>query len=301
MSKQRWPERMPSGRIAYVNGRYVPHGAAGVHIEDRALQFADGIYEVVGVVDGIFLDEDEHLDRLNRSVAEIGMAMPLGRAALKMVVREIARRNHLRNGLVYMQVTRGVARRDHPVPEHAPRPSLILTARHLDPLETPRKRAHGVKVITHPDQRWARCDIKSTALLPNVLAKTAARKAGAYEAWLVDRDGYVTEGSSTSAWIIDADGKIRTRDLSNAILPGVTRLVLMEAAREAQIPVVEGKFKVAEALAAKEAFLTAASAGAIAIVAIDGHLIGNGKPGPVTRRLQELYQTRAESRAKTLG
>jgi D-alanine transaminase len=292
---------MPSGRIAYVNGRYVLHGVAGVHIEDRALQFADGIYEVIGVADGAFLDEDEHLDRLERSVAEIRMAMPLGRAGLKMVVREIARRNHVRDGLVYMQVTRGVARRDHPVPEHAPRPSLILTARHLDPVETARKRTQGVKVVTHPDQRWVRCDIKSTALLPNVLAKTAARKAGAYEAWLVDRDGYVTEGSSTSAWIVDAEGQIRTRDLSNAILPGVTRLVLMEAAREAQISVVKGKFTVAEALAAKEAFLTAASAGAMAIVAIDGQHVGDGKPGPVTRRLQELYQERAESRAKTSG
>ncbi len=301
MSKQRWPERMPSGRIAYVNGRYVPHGAAGVHIEDRALQFADGIYEVVGIVDGVFLDEEEHLDRLERSVAEIGMAMPHNRAALKIVVREIARRNRVRNGLIYMQVTRGVSRRDHPVPEQAPRPSLILTARHLDPAETARKHDQGVKVVTQPDQRWARCDIKSTALLPNVLAKTAARKAGAYEAWLVDLAGYVTEGSSTSAWIVDADGQIRTRDLSNAILPGVTRLVLMEAAHEAQISISERKFTVAEALAAKEAFLTAASAGALPIVAIDGHLVGNGKPGPVTRRLQELYRQRTESRAKTLG
>jgi D-alanine transaminase len=301
LSNQHWPVRMPAGRIAYVNGRYIPHGAAGVHIEDRALQFADGIYEVVGIVDGAVLDEEEHLDRLGRSVAEIGMAMPLGRAALKMLVREIARRNHVRNGLVYMQVTRGASRRDHPVPEHAPRPSLILTARHLDPVESARKHEQGVKVITQPDQRWARCDIKSTALLPNVLAKTAARKAGTYEAWLVDRDGYVTEGSSTSAWIVDAEGQIRTRDLSNAILPGVTRLVLMEAAREAQISIVERKFTVAEAITAKEAFLTAASAGAMPIVAIDGHPIGDGKPGPVTRRLQELYRQRAESRAKTSG
>jgi D-alanine transaminase len=296
-AKHDWPARAPVGRIAYVNGRYIAHGRAAVHIEDRALQFADGIYEVVGLFDGRIFDEEEHLDRLERSVGEIGMAMPMGRAALKAVIREVARRNHVRDGLVYMQVTRGAFRRDHPIPAMSIRPSLIVTAKSLSPGETARKQRDGVKVVTRPDERWARCDIKSTALLPNILAKTAARRVGAYEAWLVDRDGYVTEGSSTSAWIVDRDGKIVTRDLSNAILPGVTRRVILEAAREAQLAVVERKFLPEEAAQAREAFLTAASAGAMAVVAIDGKPIGDGKPGPVTRRVQELYLRLAGNRA----
>ena len=295
-----WSSRQPAGRIAYINGRYVPHGEAGVHIEDRGLQFADGIYEVVGIFDGEIFDEEEHLDRLVRSVGEISIAMPMGREALKFVIREIARRNRVSNGLIYMQVTRGASRRDHPVPAKTPRPTLILTARTLNRADMDKTRATGVKVSTQPDERWARCDIKSTALLPNILAKTAARKVGAYEAWLVDRDGYVTEGSSTSAWIVDKDGHIVTRDLSNAILPGVTRRVIMEAAAEAQTPVVERKFTPEEAASACEAFLTAATVGVVPIVAIDGWPVGNGKPGPVTQRIHELYRRRAEAQAKSL-
>jgi D-alanine transaminase len=300
MITDHWSSRQPAGRTAYVNGRYVPHGQAGVHIEDRALQFADGIYEVVGIIDGQIFDEDEHLARLERSVGEIGIAMPMGRKALKLVIREIARRNRVKNGLVYMQVTRGASRRDHPVPAKSPRPTLIVTARNLKTADIERQRAEGVKVITHKDERWARRDIKSTALLPNILAKTAARKAGAYEAWLVDPDGFVTEGSSTSAWIVDKNGHIVTRNLSNDILPGVTRRVIMEAAAEAQMPVIERKFTPAEAVKAREAFYTAASAGAIPIVAIDGKPIGDGKPGPVTKRVHELYRRMAELRAKAL-
>jgi len=292
-----WPSRAPVGRTAYVNGRYLPHGEAGVHIEDRALQFADGIYEVVGVFGGRIYDETEHLDRLERSVGEIGMAMPMDRAALRLVIREVARRNRVRDGLVYMQVTRGAYRRDHPIPDKASRPSLIVTAKNLDAAAMARRQREGVTVVTRPDERWARCDIKSTALLPNILAKSAARAAGAYEAWLVDRDGYVTEGSSTSAWIVDKQGRIVTRDLSRAILPGVTRKVILEAAREAQLTVVERKFRPDEALDASEAFLTAASAGAMPITAIDGKPIGSGKPGPVTQRIQELYTRLAASRA----
>ncbi|MBV8798750.1 MAG: D-amino-acid transaminase [Alphaproteobacteria bacterium] len=278
------------GRVTYVNGRYLPHAQAGVHLEDRGLQFADAIYEVVGVAGGQFLDEEEHLERLERSVREIGMAAPMERGPLKLVLREMARRNRVRDGLIYMQVTRGAMRRDHPVPEAQPRPTLIITARSLDPQSIEDRRVKGVRVITEPDERWARCDIKSTSLLPNVLAKTAARKAGAFEAWLVDSEGYVTEGASTSAWIVSDDGRIVTRDLSNSILPGVTRRVILKAASEAQIPVEERKFTVAEALAAKEAFITAATLGATAVVAIDGQQIGDGKPGPLARRIQELYR-----------
>jgi len=291
-----WPQANPVGRTAYVNGRYVPHGHAGVHIEDRGLQFGDAIYEVVGVASGHFLDEEEHLDRLERSVREIGMAMPMDRNALKLVVREMARRNGVRDGLIYLQVTRGAVRRDHAVPRNALRPTLIVTARRLDPLGIKDRQANGVGVHTRPDERWARRDVKSTNLLPNILAKTAARDAGAYEAWLVDDEGYVTEGASTSAWIVDADGKIVTRDLSNAILPGVTRRVILEAAAQGQLAIAERKFTLKEALAAREAFMTAATLGATPIVAIDGRPVGDGKPGPVTRRVQELYRLAAEAR-----
>jgi D-alanine transaminase len=292
-----WSAQQPIGRVAYVNGRYLPHGHAGVHIEDRGLQFADAIYEVWGIVGGSFFDEEEHLDRLERSLRELDMAMPMGREALKMVLRETARRNRVRDGLVYLQITRGSARRDHPVPKFALRPTVIVTARSLDSADLERRRREGVAVVTQPDERWARCDIKSTALLPNILAKTAARGAGAYEAWLVDDDGYVTEGSSTSAWIVDEAGKVVTRDLSNAILPGVTRRVIMEAAAAAQLPIVERRFTPAEAMKAKEAFLTAATVGVTPIISIDGRKIGDGKPGTLTRRIQELYQLTAKRKS----
>lgn len=291
-----WNERAPAGRIAYVDGRYVPHGRAGVHIEDRALQLGDGIYEVCGVMNGAMMDEEEHLDRLERSVGEIEMAMPMPRHALKLVMRELVRRNQVRDGLLYLQVTRGAVRRDHPIPKTSPRPSLMMTARSWDPAFMQQKRDDGISVITRPDERWGRCDIKTTQLLANLLAKTAARRAGAYEAWLVDEAGQVTEGSSTTAWIVDADGKLTTRDLTNSILPGVTRRVILEAAAAAQLAVVQQSFSVKDALAAKEAFISSAT-GVMPVTAIDGHRIGDGKPGPVTRRVQELYADLAGRRA----
>jgi D-alanine transaminase len=230
-------------------------------------------------------------------VGEIGMAMPMPREPLKLVIREMVRRNRVADGLVYMQVTRGAYRRDHAIPPNAARPTLIMTARPMNRRTVEERREKGVAVITQPDQRWARCDIKSTALLPNILAKTEARGAGAFEAWLIDRDGYITEGSSTSAWIVDAAGNIVTRNLSHAILPGVTRREIVDAAGEAQIAIVERTFTRDEVLAAREAFITAATLGATPVVAIDGRKIGDGKPGPVARRLQDLYLRRAEKLA----
>ena len=288
----------PVGRIAYVDGCYVRHDIASVHIEDRGLQFADSIYEVFGVFGGRIFDEKEHLDRLERSLREIGLAAPMERRALPLVIREVARRNRLIDGLIYMQVTRGAVRRDHAVPDRSVLPSLIVTAKAIDTTGFEARRRSGIKVITTVDERWARCDIKSTALLPNVLAKTKARSAGAYEAWLVDGEGGVTEGSSTSAWIVDRDGKIVTRDLDNAILPGVTRRILMEVAESAQMPVVERRFTAAEAQNAREAFITAATIGALPVVEIDGKAIADGAPGPIARRLHELYRRAAESAAK---
>lgn len=285
--------RAPAGRVAYVNGRYLPHGRAGVHIEDRALQLGDGIYEVTAVVNGRSIDEEEHLDRMERSLRELGMDMPMGRAALKLVMREMIRRNRIKNGLLYIQVSRGAVKRDHPIPDLPPRPSLIMTARPQNPELDEKKRILGVGVITRPDQRWARRDIKTVQLLPNLLAKTEARKKGAYEAWLVDGEGFVTEGASTSAWIVDKDGKVVTRQLSNDILPGVTRRVILEAAADAQLPIIERKFTVAEAKAAREAFISSASGAAIPVVAIDGMPVGDGKPGPMARRIRELYAHKA--------
>jgi D-alanine transaminase len=286
----RWPARSPAGRIAYVNGRYLTHGRAVVHIEDRGLQFGDSIYEVVGVADGAMRDEEEHLDRLERSLDAVRIDMPTSRAALKFILREIARRNRIRNGLIYLQITRGRFRRDHPIPVEKQKPTLILTGRELPSAASEARRASGIEVVTRPDQRWARCDIKTTQLLPNLLAKTDAREGGAYEAWLVDRDGFVTEGSSTTAWIVTAEGEIITRDLSTAILPGVTRRVILSAAAAAQMKVVERRFTPEEAKKAKEAFLSAATGAGIPIVAIDGVEVGNGKPGPVSRRVQEVYE-----------
>jgi len=285
--------RAPAGRIAYVNGRYLPHTQASVHIEDRALQLGDGIYEVAGITAGRLIDEEPHLDRMERSLREIGMAMPMGRAALKLVMREMVARNRVRDGLLYMQVSRGAVRRDHPIPDDVPRPTLIMTARAQDPAIGEKKRKEGIAVITCPDQRWARRDIKTVQLLPNLLAKTEARKAGAYEAWLVDHEGFVTEGASTNAWIVDSANNVVTRQLSNDILPGVTRRIILEAAAEAGQPIIERKFTVAEALKAREAFLSSASGAAIPVVKIDGSAIGDGTPGPLTRRIHALYAQKA--------
>jgi len=285
--------RAPAGRIAYVNGRYLPHPAAAVHIEDRALQLGDGIYEVCNVIGGRMLDEEPHLDRMERSLRELGIPMPMGRTALKLVMREMIARNRIPDGFLYIQVTRGAVKRDHIPPANGPRPTLIMTMRAQDMAGLNQRLENGIAVSTQPDIRWGRCDIKTVQLLPNLLAKQAARKAGAFEAWLVDPDGYVTEGSSTNAWIVDKHGTVITRDLSNAILPGVTRRVILQALGEAQLNFVQRKFTVAEALGAQEAFLSSATGAAVPVVAIDGQTIGNGRPGALTRRIRELYFAQA--------
>ncbi|MEI9930439.1 MAG: D-amino-acid transaminase [Rhizomicrobium sp.] len=297
MKPDHWNTRQPSGRFAYVNGRYVPHADAAVHIEDRGLQLGDSIYEVFAVRDGRLRDEEGHLDRLERSVGEIHMAMPMARGALKLVLRELVRRNRIHDGLLYLQVSRGAVKRDHPIPVSVPRPTLILTARPYDFAGAEKRASGGVAVITQPDLRWGRCDIKTTQLLANLLAKTEARKAGAYEAWLVDRDGFVTEGASTNAWIVDKNGHIVTRQLSNAILPGVTRRVIMEAAAEAQMPIVERAFTPEEAKSAQEAFISSAANAATPITSVDGTRIGDGKAGPLSRRIAELYTALSAKRA----
>jgi D-alanine transaminase len=275
-------------RIAYVNGRYVPHREAAVHVEDRGYQFADGIYEVVCVKDGVVIDEEPHLDRLERSLGELRIAVPMGRPAMRHVTRELLRRNRVRDGIVYTQVTRGVARRDHPFPASETPPSIVMTSRRIKP-QDPKLFQHGIAVISTPDIRWQRCDIKSVSLLPNILAKQQAREAGAYEAWFVDRDGQVTEGSSTNAWIVTKDGELVTRQLGTAILGGVTRRSLIRLAGEAQIKIVERPFTLEEARQAREAFLTSTTSFVIPIVKLDGKPVGAGQPGPVAARLREFY------------
>jgi len=284
------PRQRPQGRIAYVDGRYLPHAGAAVHIEDRGLQFADAVYEVCSVNEGLLLDEQGHLDRLERSLKELAIPMPIARDALKVVMREVLRRNRLKDGLIYLQVTRGAYRRDHAIPQTV-RPSLIITARSLDPKTYDRRRAEGISVVTLKDIRWGRCDIKTTGLLPNVLAKTEARKAGAYEAWLVDRDGFISEGASTNAWIVTKKDVLVTRELTANILAGVTRKGVLAALSRHGINAIEERaFTLKEASEASEAFITSASGGVIPVVRIDGQSIGTGKPGPMAARIHALYR-----------
>ena len=274
-------------RQAYVNGRYLPHGAASVHIEDRGYQFADGVYEVVPVAAGILVDEEPHLDRLERSLRELRMAMPMSRAAIKLVSRELMRRNGLSNGFLYMQVTRGVAPRDHKFPKAA-RPALVMTTRQMQP-PSPENLNNGVSVITVPDIRWQRRDIKSVSLLPNVLAKQEAVEAGCFEAWMVDPDGLVTEGTSTNAWIVTRDDRLVTRDANHAILNGITRLALLKLAEAEGLAFEERPFSVDEALGAREAFLTSSTNFVMPVTRIDDKPIGNGHPGILTMKIRETY------------
>lgn len=229
------------------------------------------------------------MTRLQRSLGELRIRMPMSPQALTIVLKETIRRNRVDDGIVYLQITRGTARRDHPFPSHDTPPSVIVTSRRVDQAKAEATAKKGVAVVTRPDLRWGRCDIKTVGLLPNVLAKQAARELGAYECWLVDELGLVTEGTSTNAWIIDADGVLRTRDTQANILRGCTRSTLMQIIKDEGIPFEERAFTVEEARAAKEAFFTAAGAFVLPAISIDGTKIGTGKPGPVTRRLRQAY------------
>jgi D-alanine transaminase len=275
-------------RIAYVNGQYLPQREASVNIEDRGYQFADGIYEVVHMHDGRFIDEDRHLDRLDRSLREIRLPQPMSRAALRHVLLEVARRNRVREGLLYMQVTRGVARRDHAFPSKPIPPSVVVTIRRIPPYPADVLK-WTASAITCPDQRWARCDIKSTGLLPNVLARQAAKEQGALEAILIDSEGMVTEGAATSFWIVDKDGVLRTRTLDHAILPGCTRDALLALMRDEGIAFEESRFSEADMRAAREAFISSATSFVKPIVRIDGKPVADGAVGPVTRRVFDMF------------
>jgi D-alanine transaminase len=285
------------GRIAYVNGRYVPHGQAVVHVEDRGFQFADGVYEYFAVFGGKLADAAGHFERLWRSLAEIRIRAPMSEAALRVVMAQSVRLNRVRDGSVYVQITRGTAPRDHAFPDPSTPPTVVVTAKLIDYAAAAAKAAEGVGVITQPDLRWGRCDIKTVGLLPNALAKQAAREAGAYEAWLVDDLGFITEGASTNAWIIDAGGSLRTRDTNANILRGITRKTLIDLAEEAGLSVSQRPFTPDDVRQAKEAFMTAASTLVLPVVSIDGKPVGDGKPGPVGARLRALYEQNARDSA----
>lgn len=275
------------GFIAYVNGAYVPHAEAQVAIEDRGYQFADGVYEVAPICNGAIVDLKEHLDRLDNSLAGLRIAWPMPRRALELVMAELNRRNRVGEGIIYLQISRGVAPRDHGFPKSTVRPSLVITTKAV-PWPRQADDDTGVSIITTPDNRWGRCDIKAIALLPNVMGKQRAREANAFEAWFVRPDGTIAEGASTNAWLVDGEGRLVTRPLGPEILPGVTRATVIRLARAAGIPVVERPFSVQELMAAREVFLTSTTALARAVTEIDGRPVGNRFPGIVTRRLRGM-------------
>ena len=284
-------------RIAYVNGRYVPHHEAAVHIEDRGYQFADGVYEVIAVRRGRLVDENGHLDRLKHSLSELRIAWPLSRRALKIILREVVRRNRLNgDGMVYLQVTRGVAPRSHAFPDHR-ESALVVTARRLRLLQGDGADA-GVDVITIPDIRWKRCDIKSISLLPNVLGKQQAEDSGASEAWMVDSRGQVTEGTLSNAWIVTERGELVTRDASRAILNGITRQAVLRLATGAGIAFSERPFTVNEAKAAREAFITGTTVLVTPVVRIDDEPVGDGRPGEFTAKLLTFYARHMDNQGK---
>jgi len=278
-------------RVVYVDGRYVPWAEARVHAEDRGYQFADAVYEVCEVRNGRLVDETRHVNRLMRSLGELEITPPMTATSLGIVFRETIRRNRIRNGTVYLQVSRGVAPRDFLFPGDHVAPTVVCIAR---PLRPSGLAAKGIAIVTQPEMRWARCDIKTVMLLPAVFAKESARSRGAKEAWFVDADGFVTEGASSNAWIVTAAGDLVTRPADTSILRGVTRTTVQDVARVLQLAVVERPFTVDEAKAAREAFITSASNIVMPVVEIDGEKVGEGKPGPVALRLREAFHGIAE-------
>lgn len=279
-------------RIAYIDGCYQPLNEPAVMVEDRGYQFADGVYEVCAIRNGHLMDEIEHLERLDYSLSELNIPAPMARGALQIVMRETVRRNRVRNGILYIQVSRGVAPREHSYGDDV-RPVITVTARPTDPAKRQYVLEHGIEVITVPDQRWARCDIKSISLLPNVLARQAARNAKVQEAWQIDTNGLVTEGGATNAWIVDAQGRLRTRPAANDILNGIIRQVLIGLVADMDIEFVEEAFSLDDALEAQECFSTASTLAVFPVISIDGKQIGSGKPGPVSLALAKAYANRS--------
>lgn len=285
-------------RIAYVNGRYVRHSQAAVHVEDRGYQFADGVYEVCEIRHGFIVDLTRHLDRLGRSLRELEISWPMQREALVAVIRETVRRNHVVNGMFYLQVTRGAAKRDHVFPGADVTPALVITAKSINRNAGEARAEKGIAVITVPENRWDRVDIKTVGLLPNVLAREYAKRQGAQEAVFVDQDGHVKEGAATNVWIVTKEGTLVTRPAEHGILRGVTRTTVMDLAAKLGLAVEERSFSVDEVRSAREMFITAATTLVMPVVVMDGQTIGNGHPGLVAPQLRNAFFAVAE---KTLA
>ena len=281
-------------RIAYVNGAYVRTAEAGVSIEDRGFQLADGVYEVCEIRHGYIVDLTRHLNRLDRSLSEIRIAQPMSRKALVAIIRQVIHRNHVKNGLFYLQVTRGAARRDHVFPSPETKPTVVVTAKRTDASLIARKNADGIRAVTVPENRWDRVDIKTVGLLPNVLARQQAKEAGAQEAIFIDANGRVTEGAATNVWIVDKDGALRTRPADHGILRGITRTTLQDVATKIGLKIEERAFTVEEMLAAREVFITAATSICFPVVAVDGQPIANGHPGSTAQKIREAFFDVAE-------
>ncbi len=281
-------------RFVYVNGQYVPYADAGIHAEDRGFQFGDAVYEVCEVKGGRLVDETRHMERLARSLRELKIAEPMSEGAWTRVLRETIRRNRLRDGSLYLQVSRGVHRRDFFFPPAGTPPTVVCIARNASPAKAEATAAKGIGIKSVPDNRWARCDIKTVMLLPASMAKEAARTDGANDAWFVDAKGFVTEGASANAWIVDKEGRLITRQIDNVILRGVTRTTLIDHLRREGIELVERPFTIAEAKAAREAFITSATSIVMPVVTIDGVTVGNGAPGLLSLKLRAAFHSAAE-------
>ena len=282
-------------RFVYVNGQYVPYAEAAIHAEDRGFQFGDAVYEVCEVRGGRLIDETRHMQRLARSLAELRIAAPMAPGAWSRVLRETIRRNRVRDGSLYLQVSRGAHPRDFFFPPAGTRPTVVCVARHAARARAEATAAKGIAIRSTPDNRWQRCDIKTVMLLPSSLAKQAAREAGANDAWFVDAAGFVTEGASANAWIVDAQGRLVTRQIDNGILRGVTRTTLIDLLVREGIELVERPFTIAEAKAAREAFVTSATNLVMPVVAIDGAPVGNGAPGLLATKLRAAFHSAAET------
>lgn len=293
-SADAWAKRKPvqrMSRIVYVNGRYQPYHAARIHVEDRGFQFGDAVYEVCEIKNGQLVDLSRHLARLDRSLSALQISRPMGDGALSHVMRVVIQRNHVKDGFLYLQVSRGVARRDFPFPVPTPKPTLVILARSMSPQRVAARARAGISVMTQPDPRWHRCDIKTVMLLPAVLAKQSAFEAGADDVWFVDREGFVTEGASANAWIITTQNHLITRPLSTEILPGVTRATVLDAIKSQGLSLEERRFTVDETISAREAFQTSASGTVMPVIQVNSAQIGLGQPGPLTRKLREIFHT----------
>ena len=285
-------------RIAYVNGRYVPHAHAQVGIEDRGYQFADGVYDVVPIMRGTFIDEDWHWDRLDRGLAEMRIDWPVNRKALSMICHRVAETNMIKDGIVYVQVTRGEAPRNHAFPKSPVPPALVVTARHLA-MPDDLAEARMIDVITGPDERWARPNIKTIALLPNILSKQMASEAGAYETWLMNDKGEITEGTSANAWIVYRDDKgqvtLQTHQSDQAILKGIIRTAIVELAEKHQWAILEKPFTRDELLAADQAFQSSSGNMIRVVRTVDGQTIGDGTAGPVMQEILDAFAAHVEA------